>query len=201
MLQDFELFSCNLSPACEDYKIYSNIDYSFYDARSRILLISEIVKLVRERVKKIKPYFKYVAVENSNRYLQSSYTNICDPKVLSKVVEENDIYFCFDIAHAITSYRNYYYGVYVTLEEFIFAHPLDRCIEIHISSPGPDEAPFCDRHLAPTDYELDIFEKVLNGMYNGGNRYRNLPLYIAIEYYGEINILAACYDRVKEMIK
>ena len=133
-------------------------------------------------------------MENSNRYPYPAHSHISDPIFITEVLEENDIYFCFDIAHAIISYRNWYYAKYDSLMDFILAHTLDRCIEIHISSAGSYNeftTLMFDKHLEPTDFEFNILSKVLKVVPK--------DVFVAIEYYKDFDKLLNCYERLKEI--
>ena len=110
-----ELYSTNLAPACENYEKVKGGGFEYYGALGPILSKDGIKAVIRNKIKNIKNYFPKVALENSNRYPYPAHSHISDPVFITEVLEENDIYFCFDIAHAIISYRNWYYTKYETL--------------------------------------------------------------------------------------
>jgi len=190
----FSQYSTNLAPACLFYdRKYVTPCIWKYDAKSEILSREEIKDIVRKKLVALKHFFNDLSIENSNRYALPAYTHICNPMFLTEVVNELNIGFCFDIAHAIVSYKTWYYMDYNTLEEFIFAHPLDKCTEVHISSPGDfiGNESMLDRHDAPTDFEWDILKDVLLNVKHP---------YIAIEYYGDMLILQDCYYKLSKIL-
>ena len=103
-------------------------------------------------------------------------------------MDENDLYFLYDIAHSIVSSKN----MGVPFEEYISKLPLDRMIQVHICNSDVDETGLAyDAHKAPTDEELEILKTLL--------KYPNLK-YFTVEYYKDIDILIESLEKVRKVI-
>jgi len=112
-----------------------------------------------------------IAVENNNYYPTPTYDYITDSDFIAEVVEENDIKFLLDIAHAkITAHnRGIDYGKYLA------ALPLKDTIQIHISSHRINSARLaCDAHELPGEM---IYREVRSLV-------KAYPVkYLTVEYY------------------
>ncbi len=112
-----------------------------------------------------------IAVENNNYYPTPAYDYITDGDFITEVVEENDIKFLLDIAHArITAHNRE-----IDYNKYLAALPLKDTIQIHISSHRINSARLAyDAHELPGD---GIFREVRSLV-------RAYPVkYLTVEYY------------------
>jgi len=165
-LISFHMASCYDSPAIKDGK--------FIPGGNKIKRETLILN-ASKNLTKIKELFGptvNIAIENNNYYKTEAYDFITDPEFITMVVEQNDINFLFDIAHARVS--AFYQGV--SFENYTSRLPLDRLIQIHISRPGYNEnGEIFDKHELPRDEE---FMEVINLL----KSYSTVK-YLTIEYY------------------
>lgn len=162
-----ELFSFSTGPACKKVRIK---DF-YYDARSPILSRDELKVEMKRKIDTIKSKFpNMIAIENTNYYPYPAYDHVCNASFLTEIVEENNIYFTLDIAHAWVTAVNTRTPFYDYLNEF----PLDKCIEIHLSKSGEVGRLQRDLHEAPDELEFWILEKVLKNV--------KLDPYVVVEY-------------------
>jgi len=178
---DFEMFSFDLGPASKTVVVK---DY-YYVHRTQILDREHIKKTIRDRLTILKRKFRgKIALENLNYYPSKAYLHVCESDFISEVVNENDVYFLLDLAHAQISA----YNLGLDLMDYVKCLPLDRVIEIHISRPKRIDDIFYDCHEVPCLYDYEILNKV----------YQLCPLspYIAIEYYKNFNLLKNSYDHL-----
>lgn len=144
------------------------------------LLENEMIENFSKNIKLIKNIIGNdikIAIENNNYYPSNSYETITDAKFISRLVNENDIYFLFDIAHAkVTCFnKNINYKRYI--EEL----PLNKCIQVHVCEEGYVKNLAKDLHNFPTRNTIDE-------VYNLCKQYSNIE-YVTIEYYKDINDL------------
>lgn len=177
-----KLFSFSTGPACKKVRIK---DF-YYEARSPILSRDELKAEMKRKIDIIKEKFpNKIAIENTNYYPFSAYDHVTDPEFLTEIVEENDIYFTLDIAHAIVTAMNDI-RVRGDVWDYIRRLPLDRCIEIHLSNFGKVDGVYRDLHEAPNNFIFMILEKVLKRVKE--------DVYVVVEY-------TRCYTTLVEVYK
>ena len=165
-LISFHIATCYKSP-----KIIKNIFYPRGEKVKRKCLLENARKnfIIIKKIfgNKIK-----VAIENNNYYKTEAYDDVTDTHFISQIVNENEIYFLLDIAHArITSFNTK-----TNYKNYINQLPLNRMIQIHIAKPGFDKyGEIFDAHNLPTKDEIEDVILFLK-------KYPELK-YLTIEYY------------------
>jgi uncharacterized protein (UPF0276 family) len=114
-----------------------------------------------------------IAIENNNYYPTEAYDVVTDGEFLSEIVYENDLYFLFDIAHALITAKNKSqdYNRYKT------TLPLDRIIQLHICKPDLSSRIAYDTHEKP---DASIYGEVFSLI----AQYPTIK-YLTVEYYKE----------------
>jgi len=149
-------------------------------------------EIIKEKIaKKVKQFrnvgIKNIALENCNYYSYLPYQYVCEPDFIKEVIEENDIGFCFDIAHAIVSSWN----MEDTLFNYMKRLPLDRITEIHLSGHGMVGEEARDLHEAPGNNQFEILDKI-------NKTWKDLKdVYVVVEYYRCFETLCEIYKRLK----
>ncbi len=95
-----------------------------------------------------------------------AYEYACEPEFIRKILSRNpNIHLLLDITHAQISAHKLFtrYEESERAEKYINSLPLDRTIEIHLSSP--DEK-YGDMHLPATDKEISILKSIREKMTN-----------------------------------
>lgn len=173
--RDLKLLTFHIASSCD--KPY--IKNEFFYKRGKEYTEKEALKNARANFKKIKKIFdKRVefAVENTNYYPTDAYKYITDPIFISRVVRENKINFLFDIAHSrITAHNK---GI--VYEEYRNSLPLDRVIQLHLSSFKISGNIAYDRHDYPRVEEFAQVRALL--------AIRTLK-YVTVEYYKNVRYL------------
>ncbi len=118
-----------------------------------------------------------IALENNNYYPTPAYDVVTDADFLSTLVEENNIRFLFDIAHAHVTAHNRKFG----FGQYIENLPLDRVIQVHLCKHRIlENGKAFDEHEIPDtpliEYAFELAEK--------------FPVkYLTIEYYRDVDRL------------
>ena len=131
-----------------------------------------------------------IAIENNNYYPTEAYRDVTEAKFISEIVNDNDLRFLFDIAHAkVTCFnRN------INFEKYKRELPLDRVIQVHICTYGIDDELNLayDAHSYPNGEELLEISKIISD-------YKNAK-YLTVEYYRDIKNLEISLKKVKELV-
>jgi len=181
-----EIFSCTLGPVCSEYFI----DDGRYICQSDILEKSDLKKLIKNRIKFIRNNFNgKIALENTNYFYLPAYEYICEPQFITEIIEENDIYFLLDIAHAIISA----YNMKMNIREYLNFLPLDRCVEIHLSHIVFIDNILEDSHEIPTIQEYHIIDWLRDRI-----DFENI--YFVIEYYNDFEKLEKEYKYLNKFL-
>lgn len=150
----------------------------------------ELLKNAERNFSKIKEIFGKkvkIGIENNNYYPTEAYKYIADPEFISEIINKNNLYFLFDIAHA----RIAAYNKNMNYEEYKRGLPFDRIIQLHISSYRIRNGLAYDIHDYP---KSEIFNEVKDII----SKYD--VKYLTVEYYKDIENLLAALHRTKEII-
>jgi len=131
-----------------------------------------------------------IAIENNNYYPTEAYRDVTEAGFISEIVNENNLRFLFDIAHAkVTCFNKN-----INFEKYKRELPLDRVIQVHICTYGIDDElnQAYDAHSYPNDEELLEVSKIIE-------KYENVK-YLTVEYYRDIENLEISLKRVKELV-
>jgi uncharacterized protein (UPF0276 family) len=101
-------------------------------------------------------------LENLDYCPEGAYEHVCDPAFITAVLEETDTRLLLDLGHLQVSAS----WMGMTPEAVLDALPLDRLVELHVSSPRPladdgNTGPLDDVHEALTDREVRLLREVL----------------------------------------
>jgi uncharacterized protein (UPF0276 family) len=153
----------------------------------------EMKLCAKNNFKKIKKIFGSkvdIAIENNNYYPTDAYRDVTDAKFISEIVNENNIKFLFDIAHAkVTCFNKN-----INFERYKRTLPMDRAVQVHIctySINGKINQAY-DAHSYPNDEELLEVKKVIS-------EYPGIK-YLTVEYYKDIENLEISLHRVKKLV-
>ncbi|MCK5043146.1 MAG: DUF692 family protein, partial [Candidatus Aenigmarchaeota archaeon] len=106
------------------------------------------------------------AIENMDYNKGGAYEYVCEPEFIKDMLAKNpNIYLLLDLTHAQISAHKLLtkYEESERTEKYINSLPLDRIIEIHLSSP--DEK-YGDMHRPATDREIYILRSIKEKMPN-----------------------------------
>jgi len=153
----------------------------------------EMKNFAKENFVKIKIIFGNdidIAVENNNYYPTEAYRDVTEAGFISEIVNENNLRFLFDIAHAkVTCFNKN-----INFEKYKKELPLDKIIQVHICTYSIDDElnQAYDAHGYPNDEELLEVIKVISEC--GGVKY------LTVEYYRDIENLEISLRKVKALL-
>ncbi len=128
-----------------------------------------------------------LAVENNNYYPTEAYKVITQPDFIKQIVEENEIYFLFDIAHSKVSSHN----AGISYPEYVNGLPLNKCIQLHICKYGINETGSAfDAHYPPDNDDMkEVIEYA--------KKHTTIE-YLTIEYYKDAALLVQLLKDLKK---
>ena len=130
-----------------------------------------------------------IAIENNNYYPTEAYRDVTEAGFISEIVNENDLRFLFDIAHAkVTCFNKN-----INFEKYKKELPLSRIIQVHICTYSIDNElnQAYDAHGYPNDEELLEVSKIIS-------EYEGVK-YLTVEYYRDIENLEISLQKVKKL--
>lgn len=113
-----------------------------------------------------------LAIENLDYCPEGAYEHVCEPDFISEVVSATGCDLLLDLGHLQVS-ASWLGG---TPEAMLYALPLERVREIHLSSPrplAPGDARLDDAHESLTERDYELLEAVLR---------RSSPGAVTLEY-------------------
>ncbi len=130
-----------------------------------------------------------IGLENNNYYPTPAYEIITDGDFITEVIEQNNLFFLFDIAHGMVSSHN----KKIPYDKYIDTLPMDRLIQLHICQPELLKGKIgYDAHGEPNQ-EMFLEVKRLINKYPGIK-------YLTIEYYKDKDILIDSINKLRHMI-
>ncbi|MDR3204166.1 MAG: DUF692 family protein [Deltaproteobacteria bacterium] len=199
--KEIALFSCDLGPSAVMRRRTIPL--------SPVLKLPEIKRLFERSIKLIREiYAGPIGVENYNYFPTGLYEHICQPQIISELVEEFDIYLVVDLAHAAISA----YNLNVPIDNYLEALPWSRVREIHLSTPfipllkGPMAL---DSHDSPKKREFDWLVKALD-LFESSNQNLNLnsqlnkalpPPFVVVEFYRSHNTIVRVFTKTAQYLK
>jgi uncharacterized protein (UPF0276 family) len=130
---------------------------------SEPLCREELFARIVESVRRAKAHLHVpLLLENLDYCPEGAYEHICDPEFITGVLEETDTRLLLDLGHLQVSAS----WLGTTPEAMLDRLPLDRLVELHISSPRPlagegNNGRLDDVHEALTDREERLLREVL----------------------------------------
>lgn len=130
-----------------------------------------------------------IAVENNNYFPTKAYRDVTDNDFVSGIVNENNIGFVFDIAHAKVTVHNRN----MNHDGYIQGLPLNRCVQLHISqyAVSPEGVAY-DAHEKPGE---KLYEYVKNILHCSRK-----TKYLTIEYYKDVETLFLAIKKIKKIV-
>ena len=158
----------------------------------KIAKLEDMIANARENIRTVRDIFGNnieIAVENNNYYPTPVYKTITDSSFLSTIVNENNIAFLFDIAHAKVTAHNRN----ICFDEYTEGLPLNRCVQLHISEFGINSRGIAyDVHEEPGRELYACIKNLLS-------RYKKIK-YVTVEYYKSIDRLLFIISQIKEIV-
>jgi uncharacterized protein (UPF0276 family) len=130
---------------------------------SEPLCRDELFARIVESVRRAKSQLHVpLLLENLDYCPEGAYEHICDPTFIAEVLEETDTRLLLDLGHLQVSAS--WFGM--TPEAMLDKLPLDRLVELHISSPRPldgdgNNGRLDDVHETLTEREVRLLREVL----------------------------------------
>ncbi|MEA2004198.1 MAG: DUF692 family protein [archaeon] len=143
---------------------YDNHNYAIsevYSKKEILKTFTESFRIITESITDIP-----IAIENMDYNKGGAYEHICEPEFIKDILARNpNIYLLLDLTHAQISAHKLLkqHEGSERAEKYINSLPLDRIIEIHLSSP--DEK-YGDMHRPATDREIYILRSIMEKIPN-----------------------------------
>ena len=187
--ESIETLTFQASRDCEKVALVEHA----YVPKSRILSIEEQVNNAKRSKKQIEDIVgtsRKIGFENNNFYATGAYTVCTSLEFLTRVIQDAEYDWLFDIAHAIVTCTNQK----ISFDEYSTTLlKTDKCTQLHICEPDiiyGNEIGAIDAHNLPsltlTQYALDCCER-----YNIKN--------MTVEYYKDAKILCKYLNAIKKI--
>ena len=186
---NLKLLTLHLASCCDK----PLIDGRMFKLGGREYTRQEMKIFAKNNLSKIKNIFGVrvdIAIENNNYYPTEAYKHITEAEFISEIVNENDLKFLFDIAHAnVTCFNKN-----INFEKYKKELPLDKIIQLHICNYSIDDElnQAYDAHNYPNNEELLQVSKIIS-------EYEGIK-YLTVEYYRDIENLKISLKKVKELV-
>lgn len=126
-------------------------------------------------------------LENLDYNPTGAYEHICEPEIVSTVLEATDTSFLLDLSHAQVSTSRLGY----TVDDYLAQLPLGRVRQLHVNGPRLVDGTLKDVHetMQPTDYELltNVLEKTN-------------PWAVTLEYRRDADLLISQLERLQTLL-
>ena len=130
-----------------------------------------------------------IGLENNNYYPSPAYDIVADGDFITQVLEENNLFLLFDIAHAMVTAHN----KKISYGQYISTLPFEKLIQLHICQPELPEGGIArDAHNEPNH---EMYLEVLRLI----KKYPTIK-YLTIEYYRDKNILIGSIKKLRQLI-
>ncbi len=179
-------FSMHLGFACEEVR-FENHMHPESPPLDRALLLDRIVRTTNA-ARRDCPL--QLLLENLDYCPEGAYEHICEPEFISEVLELTGAGMLFDLAHWRVSASWLGFDPVEALEML----PLDRAVEVHLSSPRPLDdgmGRLEDVHEILTPADLGLFSAVLR---------RSSPQAVTIEYARDPDALKDQLQSVRDIL-
>lgn len=185
---DLHVFSFHAASNCATPMTKDGMFHSGGDVFSRDQLLQH-ARTNAQWLQSIVPDNVSLSIENNNYYPTSAYELVTDGDFLSAIVEENNISFLLDLAHAhITAHNKN-----IPYEKYIDSLPCARALQIHICKHTIDHQGMArDTHEPPDE---NVLEEVLTFL----RRFPNIS-YVTVEYYRDKGILLQSLDQLRSTL-
>jgi len=186
---DLHLITFHLASCCDKPILVENM----FELGGRDYSKDEMFSYAKKNFTEIKKLFGnnvHIAVENNNYYPTDAYRDVTEAGFISKVVNDNDLKFLFDLSHA----RVTCYNKNINFDRYKNELPLNKTIQLHICTYGidKDKEIAYDAHNYPDEEELLEIQSLIKN-------YKSIE-YLTVEYYRDIENLEKSLKRVKELV-
>ena len=181
-----KLLTLHMASCCDK----PNLNGRMFELGGREYTRKEMKDFAKNNFTKIKKIFGAsveIAIENNNYYPTEAYRDVTEAGFISEIVNENNLRFLFDIAHAkVTCFNKN-----INFEKYKKELPLDRIIQVHICTYDIDNElnQAYDAHNYPNDEELLEVSKIISV-------YEDVK-YLTVEYYRDIENLEISLKKVR----
>ena len=195
-----KLITFHMATSCTEPSLeFSKIKSGVFELGGRSYSRDEMLENAKKNLAKIKSIFGgeiKIALENNNYYPTDAYRYITDADFITQVINDNDVYFLFDIAHAQVTAHN----KGIEFEVYKNQLPLERVIQIHICSPFiPDVAVDAklskniayDAHNYPDEFKLNEVRNIMENY--------STVQYLTVEYYRDVMGLVRSIGEVRKV--
>ena len=185
---DLSLITFHLASCCDKPILVDNM----FELGGRDYSKDEMFNYAKKNFTEIKKLFGsnvLIAVENNNYYPTDAYRDVTEAGFISKVVNDNDLKFLFDLSHA----RVTCYNKNINFNRYKNELPLNKAVQLHICTFGidKDKGLAYDAHNYPDEEELLEIQSLIKN-------YKSIE-YLTVEYYRDIENLEKSLKRVKEL--
>jgi len=126
-------------------------------------------------------------LENLDYNPTGAYEHICEPEVISSVLEATDTYFLLDLSHAQVSASRLGY----TVDDYLAQLPLRRVRQLHVNGPRPVGDTLKDVHETMRPYDYELLANVLE---------KTSPWAVTLEYRRDADLLTAQLERLQTLL-
>lgn len=186
---NLKLITFHLASCCDNPSILKGK----FEVGGKVYTSAEMKSFAKKNFYQIKKLFGSkidIGVENNNFYDTDAYRDITNPDFISQIVNDNNIKFLFDIAHAkVTCFNkniNYF--------DYKKNLPLDKIIQIHLSGYdiNKDIQEAFDAHNLPNNEDFLETQKIISEF--------NTLKYLTVEFYRDIEDLKLALKTVKKIL-
>lgn len=196
--KDLKLITFHMATSCTEPSLeFSKIKSGVFELGGKSYSRAEMLENANKNLQRIKGIFGgevKIALENNNYYPTEAYRYVTDADFITQVINDNDVYFLFDIAHAQVTAHN----KGVDFELYKNQLPLEKAIQIHICSPFIPEMSIdvkkseniaYDAHNYPDEFKLREVKYMLEN-------YSQVK-YLTVEYYRDVEHLIKSIGEVR----
>jgi uncharacterized protein (UPF0276 family) len=126
-------------------------------------------------------------VENLDYNPSGVYEHICEPDFITAVVEATGVGLLLDLAHAQVSAA----ALGMPIDAYLEALPLDKVVQLHVSSPRWRDGRLVDVHEPLTERDYDLLRAVL---------IRTAPHAVTLEYHRDAQALMDQLERLRSIL-
>jgi sugar phosphate isomerase/epimerase len=183
-----ELATFQLSNRCSKINVVNGV----FQVESSFLSEQEMRENARNNIEWFRTCTKNsvnIGLENNNHLGTPAYDVVTEGFFISRIVDENNIYFLLDIAHAMISAHHFK----IHYEDYLSTLPMNALVQLHICEPIIDNLIVLDAHEIPSEEMLEHVKKLLS-------QYHGIK-YLTIEYYKDTNKLITVLKKLRSMIK
>jgi len=132
---DLELVSFHIASCCSHPVLQGIMFLPGGETFSRERLLENGAENLRWLKQLLKDRPAQIALENNNYYPTEAYSHVTEPSFIHQLVDDNDVLFLFDLAHAHISTHN----MGCPYLDYVGRLPLERTVQLHVSQWAVDD--------------------------------------------------------------